>query len=212
MVLLIIEKGYPLDEVIFFDTGWEYQAIYKNRDKLEKILCEKDIKFTILSNDKTFDYLMFDHIINKRDGSKKKGYGWCGGSARWGTTYKKLNIRKYYKQYKEPIVEYVGIALDEQKRITHDYESIKIYPLAEWGMTEKDCLKYCFDNGWSWKEDGVELYEVLDRVSCWCCRNKNLKELKNMKQHLPKTFEKLIDLEDKIGECMKKKCSLKELE
>ena len=31
MVLLLIEKGYPLDEVIFYDTEMEFQAIYNNR-------------------------------------------------------------------------------------------------------------------------------------------------------------------------------------
>lgn len=41
MVLLLIEKGYPLDEVIFYDTEMEFQAIYYNRDKLSKILDEK---------------------------------------------------------------------------------------------------------------------------------------------------------------------------
>ncbi len=27
MLILIIEKGYPLDEVVFYDTGKEFQAI-----------------------------------------------------------------------------------------------------------------------------------------------------------------------------------------
>ena len=44
-------------------------------------------------------------------------------------------------------------------------------------MTEKDCLKYCYESGFSWDEDGIDLYSILDRVSCWCCCNKNLKEL-----------------------------------
>ena len=38
MVLLLIEKQYPLDMVIFFDTGMEFDAIYRNRDKLLPIL------------------------------------------------------------------------------------------------------------------------------------------------------------------------------
>ena len=50
MVLLLIEKGYPLDEVLFYDTEMEFQAIYNNRDKLSKILEEKKIKFTVLKD------------------------------------------------------------------------------------------------------------------------------------------------------------------
>lgn len=41
MVLRLIEKDYPLDEVIFFDTGMEFQAIYNNVVKLSKILLDK---------------------------------------------------------------------------------------------------------------------------------------------------------------------------
>lgn len=36
MVLLLLEKKYPLDEVIFYDTGMEFQAIYNNKNKLSK--------------------------------------------------------------------------------------------------------------------------------------------------------------------------------
>ena len=41
MVLMLIEKGYPLDEVIFYDTGMEFQAIYDIRDKMLPLLAEK---------------------------------------------------------------------------------------------------------------------------------------------------------------------------
>ena len=28
-----------------------------------------------------------------------------------------------------------------------------MFPLANWNMTEKDCLKYCYDKGFDWLED-----------------------------------------------------------
>lgn len=31
MLFMLIEKGYPLDEVVFYDTGMEFQAIYTKR-------------------------------------------------------------------------------------------------------------------------------------------------------------------------------------
>ena len=34
-------------------------------------------------------------------------------------------------------------------------------------------------------------YDVLDRVSCWCCCNKNLKELKNIYRFLPDYWQRL---------------------
>ena len=44
MLLMLIDKKYKLDEVIFYDTGMEFQAIYDTRDKVKKILIEKGIK------------------------------------------------------------------------------------------------------------------------------------------------------------------------
>lgn len=34
MVLMLIERGLPLDEVVFYDTGMEFQAIYDLRDDM----------------------------------------------------------------------------------------------------------------------------------------------------------------------------------
>lgn len=50
----------------------------------------------------------------------------------------------------------------------------------------------------------MRLYDMLDRVSCWCCRNKNLKELEAMHEHLPDYYERLVALERAIGEPMKR--------
>lgn len=124
------------------------------------------------------------------------------------TTYKISEAKKYYNnEYpNEEITEYVGIAFDEQERVKEsDSKSriIKSYPLIEYEMTEKDCLQYCYDKGYNWDENGIELYSILDRVSCWCCQNKNLKELKNMYMYLPDYWQKLRGLQDRIDEPMK---------
>ena len=50
---------------------------------------------------------------------------------------------------------------------------------------------YCYERGFCWLENGIKLYDVLDRVSCWCCSNKNLKELRNYYKYLPKYWTKL---------------------
>lgn len=39
-------------------------------------------------------------------------------------------------------------------------------------MTEADCLQYCYSAGYFWLEGSIRLYDILDRVSCWCCCNK----------------------------------------
>ena len=38
MLFMLIDKGYQLDEVVFYDTGMEFQAIYNTRDAFLPIL------------------------------------------------------------------------------------------------------------------------------------------------------------------------------
>lgn len=193
MLLMLIEKKYPLDEVVYFDTGMEFQAIYNIRDKIKPLLESKGIKYTELKPKCEFCYKMFDKPVKSKNGTTHYGYSWCGGRCRWGTTEKLVALEKYCKG----AVEYVGIAVDETQRLIKERKGNKQFPLAEWGMTEKDCLQYCYDKGYNWLEDGIDLYSILDRVSCWCCANKNLKELKNYYLYLPKYWYKLKDLQSR---------------
>lgn len=211
MVLLLLKKKYPLDEVIFFDTGMEFQAIYNNRDKLSDILSSNNIKFTVLKDKKSFEYNAFQREVHKKDGAIVYGYDWCGGSRRWATAAKLSTINRHYKDNygDEVVVEYVGVASDESERIEKyrlkRTKSVKLYPLVEWGMTEQDCLQYCYEHGWNWKENGVDLYEILDRVSCWCCANKNQKEIKNIMIYLSEYWERIKEYEERCGVAYKQK-------
>lgn len=196
MLLLILEKNKPLDEVIFYDTGMEFQAIYNIRDTVVRLLKEKGIKYTELKPKLPFEYVMFEKPVKHRNGTISKGYSWCGGRCRWGTTEKNTIIKKYLKEnYNDDYKEYVGIAYDEPNRIKNDDK--KIYLLYDLKYTEKDCLRYCYSKGYSWEEDGIDLYSILDRVSCWCCANKNLKELRAYYKYLPTYWDKLKELQSK---------------
>ena len=142
---------------------------------------------------------MFVHPVKSRETGKihKYGYGWCGGACRWGTTEKTAALDRY-AEAKNAIV-YVGIAADEEKRFAKQHKPYKRFPLADWGYTEADCLAYCKAYGATWEQDGVCLYDVLDRVSCWCCRNKNQRELRAIHDHLPRYWQQLLALESRLG-------------
>ena len=45
MVLILLEKKYPLDEVIFYDTGMEFQAIYNNQKNYLKFFLRSKSNF-----------------------------------------------------------------------------------------------------------------------------------------------------------------------
>lgn len=155
-----------------------------------------------------FEYKMLEKEVHKRNGKIQHGYGLCGGRCRWGTTDKNKTIEKYLKeQYGQAYKEFIGIAFDETARIDKERSEHKLLPLVDWKMTEKDCLEYCYNKGFYWNENGVKLYDVLDRVSCWCCANKNKKELENMRIYLPEYYLRYINLLKKIKQNNKKRNS-----
>ena len=76
----LIERGMPLDEVVFYDAGMEFDAIYAE-------LRPKD----------PFWWSMFCRPVKSRKTGEvhKHGYGWCGGPCRWGTTEKLRAIDRH---------------------------------------------------------------------------------------------------------------------
>lgn len=185
MILKLIEEKEPLDMVVFFDTQMEFDCVYTVIDKIEKICRDHNINFIRMRSDESVWLTMLCRPVKDH-----YGYEWCGGLCRWGTRAKTSAIERYV----EPgDIEYIGIAYDEQHRCNG-----KEYPLVKWKMTEKECLEYCHSKGFFWNEGEVELYSILDRVSCWCCGNKNLKELKAMYKHLPKYWGYLKGLQSRI--------------
>lgn len=209
MLLYILDhpETYPLSEVVFYNTGMEFEAIYKIRDKMLPILRERGIKYTELHPENPFIYDMLKRPVESKQKGKHNGYGWCGGVCRWGTTKKTQTLDAYAKCAK---VHYIGIAADETKRIERLSEP-KYAPLYTANMTEADCLDYCRQRGWNWNEATTEtdsgyidLYDILDRVSCWCCANKNKKELQNIWRYLPQYWEKLKEIQSQLERPMKK--------
>lgn len=192
LLLELIRRKLPLDEAVFFDTGWEFPAMYEHIEKCKKLCEEHGIKFATLHPEKSFDYLMFDYEFTKRDGTKQIGRSWCGGRCRWGTAEKLKVLDKYAEQNKGSVV-YIGIAADETARLEKERAEYKRFPLAEWGITEAECLRGCYEAGFDWGG----MYELLDRLSCKVCANKNLKELRNIRKHYPSVWEELKDYQRK---------------
>lgn len=209
LFLELLYRNYPLNEVVCFDTGMEFEAIYRVWSRVKKICKLKGIKFTVLYPKEPFLYQMLEKPVKYRSKpGYHYGYEWCGGTCRWMTAQK----TKTMDSYRPDAIWYVGIAYDEQKRIKANDDK-KVFPLVNWGITEKDALRICRAAGFGWEEyPGVDLYNYLDRVSCWCCANKNLKELRAMYEHLPTYWKRLKRLQRKIKRPFKKYGTIFQLE
>lgn len=108
------------------------------------------------------------------------------------------------------VIQLIGLAADEKHRLErkHNQDPTHRHPLAEWGWTEADCLKYCYDQGFDW--DG--LYEIFKRVSCWCCPLQSLEELRKLRTHFPDLWERLLDMEHRTWRTFRADYSVDQLE
>lgn len=186
MLLHMIELDMQVDDIVFIDTGIEFPQMYEHIDKVEKYIGRK---ITKLSSGETFEHLLLNAPppgVKKRN-EGKIGYGFPSQRARWCTSTLKLKVSNKYFAHKN-VINYIGIAADEPKRIKD-----KVYPLVEWGWTEADCLKYCYDKGFDWGG----LYNYFDRLSCWCCFMQSIQDLRMLRKHFPELWNELKSWEEK---------------
>lgn len=102
-------------------------------------------------------------------------------------------IHTYYKQFKDyEIVQYVGIASDEPKRLARlqDKGNIsKVSLLAKYGYTEDMAKEKCLEYGLL-----SPIYQTGDRNGCWFCPNVRIKDFARFKLAHPDLWSELIVL------------------
>lgn len=179
MLHLLMEQGRKPDKIYFFDTGWEFPAMYDHIKLVEKKL---KVTIEIKRPPKPFlYYMLFEPTV--KGGT---GYGWPRLHARWCTGLKKSALNK---DVPKDAVTAVGLAADETKRAEKaGMQKGKIFPLIEAGMTEADCLRFCYAEGYSWGG----LYEEFQRVSCFCCPLQRIGDLQNLRERHSDLWKKML--------------------
>jgi len=172
MLLMMLEKKFKVDHVVFFDTGWDFPGMIKHINKLEKYINREIIRLK--------PKISFKELFEKR--------GFPSPKVRWCMAEKRDTINNFCRKNK-PYMQWIGFSFDERKRIkkTIGY----CYPLVDWKITEEDALKYCYGKGFDWGG----LYEKYDRVSCWNCPLQTLSNLKALWTYFPDYWKKLIEMQ-----------------
>lgn len=213
MLLKALEKKNPVDLILFFDTGMEFPHLYRHIERVKNYI-RRDI--TVVKSNDSFEYLFSEKRVNRKIGSpfaNQLGYSWPSLRTRWCTEYLKNQPRRQFLRplrEKYEVIEYIGIAADETQRLTrkcNTRRNVRL-PLVDDGMSESDCLDYCKAKGFTW--DG--LYDVFDRLSCWCCPFKSLKELRVLYKEFPALWEKLKALDNSTWRSFRADYSVEQLE
>lgn len=100
-------------------------------------------------------------------------------------------IRNYLKEQTEDVVQYVGIAADEPKRLKRLEGTNKVSLLAKYGITEREAKDICERVGLL-----SPIYTITGRNGCFFCPNASEKELRHLYFNHPEIWELLRGLQE----------------
>ena len=190
-ILLALENNEPLDRVVFAEVMFDHKRgisgeIPEHIDWIYSVAIPKlesmGVKVDVVKAQK--DYVHFFHSAVGGGRHKGKIYGFpIGGMCTINRECKLKPIREYYRQFEGEIVQYVGIAADEPKRLARMENKGKISKvslLAKYGYSEEMAKQKCLEYGLL-----SPIYETGTRGGCWFCPNARMKSLAEFKaKHL----------------------------
>lgn len=213
------------DELVYVNLGFEWPEQEQAAEALKAICKEKLIKFTELQGRLEYEMLhkSIEKLYRHRDASRnlqwqgfvqrlQRGRGWCGGKLRWGESIKWLLINRYLKeQYLKKVTQeqlelhlIFGCTTERAAELTRSRLSVPVLrnfklinPNIAEGRSKAYCVEWLSRRGWA---IGRLYTSGLIKPGCWCCRSRNIKELKLIKQEWPEIWQKLHELEKLIKE------------
>ena len=188
MLVRMIETGMPIDDIVFInvmatpDMGAEFPEMYEYLKKVERYIQRKiTIVPSVISFDEGFHQ---KYLTGKRTGCI---YGYPLTVGAWCNDRLKLRaINRHYKSYGDHI-RYIGLAADEPKRLARMRPNCRA-PLAEWGMTEKNCIAYLEKRNLM-----NPLYQKFKRLGCFFCPKQPLNSLRIVRQDYPSLWQMMLD-------------------
>ena len=90
----------------------------------------------------------------------------------------------------DDVIQYLGIAKDEQERLLRLDGAKKISLLDKYGIEESETFEICRSHGLL-----SPVYEFTDRGGCWFCPNAKEKELRHLYDHHKDLWAKMLELQ-----------------
>ena len=187
MLLMMLEDGYKIDDIVFADTQMEYPEMYDYISKVEKYLGRE---VTFLKPYKTYKEAFYTRL--QRGKFKGNIYGFPTLRGKWCLRYLKLTpLDNYAKSIKGEFLIWVGITIDEPKRYERlcKFENKRAY-LCENKITDNDCLIYLKS-----KNLLNPLYKKFSRLGCWICGNQKINDLRILRKDYPDLWQEALRLE-----------------
>ncbi len=134
LIVFLVKNNFPLDYVVFSDTGDEMPETYEYLDVMRKYLKKKRISFEIVKNRKKVS--LSDKCLSRRV-IPSQVWRWCTRD------FKVVPIHAFYRKLNSHIYQYMGIDYGEVHRMKParvDYVT-NLYPLIDYKINREECVK-----------------------------------------------------------------------
>lgn len=135
LMIVLVDEGFPLDEVVFSDTGGEAPETYDYLETVGTYLKDHCIPFRTVS--KRISTRDLYETCSHRKVIPSVMWRWCTRD------FKVKPIHAYYRSLNAHINQYMGIAFDEIDRMKDsrvEYVT-NLYPLIDRRMTREHCVE-----------------------------------------------------------------------
>lgn len=194
--IVAIENSEPLDENVWcevmFDTDISGE-VPEHRDfmyevAIPKLKSEYGIKTKVIRAEKTM-IDMFYHVITKGESiGKLRGFP-IPGKCHVNRDLKINPMRDYFNSIPGDVIQYVGIAIDEPKRLAR-LKPGRVSILAKYGITELMATEISTARGLY-----SPSYEFSKRNGCFFCPNANERQLRHLYENHRDLWEMLLELQ-----------------
>lgn len=193
-ILLCLEHGEPLDEIIYcevmFDTDISGE-VPEHRDFIYEralpFLERNGIKAVILRSEITFIQSFYRVCKKGKSAGRINAWPLCGKCC-IQRDCKLPPLKAYQKSLGNDVVQYIGIAYDEQERLMRLESGKRVSLLQKYHVTERDAADMC-------KKAGLysPIYQFAPRNGCFFCPNAKLRELRHLYDHHPDLWNRLLE-------------------
>lgn len=199
MLEVIHAFGYPLTQIVTVDVmatptlSAYFKEVEEFRKRADEIILNRyGIPVTHLKSKWTYGEEFYRVRINTKLTKPEnigKIYGFPIMRGAWCNRNLKMNPIQKYKNKNQ--LWYIGYAADEKKlerqeKIKNCYD-LRIYPLCNHGIRERECLKICEKIGLL-----SPVYSSSFRDGCWFCHNQSLQQLRLLRKNHPDKWNMLL--------------------
>ena len=180
LLVFLVDRNYPLDGVVFADTGGEIPETYEHLRVIDSYLNKHNIPFKVVrsENETLYDYCM------RRKAIPSRVRPWTIRD------YKIAPIFIYYRSLNAHVNQYLGIAYEERYRVRDSGVQYvtNLFPLVDNKLQRPDCI------------DVIMLADtdlpMPTRTGCFFCPFNSISRWKEILEHHKELYSQARSLEE----------------